>query len=264
MNSGAALSALQPLSGSVPGFQIAKSGPRAMFYVSSLLKPFTTRAGRVSQSSYILGFVLPFIALLGLTWLMFVGAPGVLGTPGMYVLALGWTVLMATGEAQNIRRWNDLGNSGALYRLLRPGLVLLPVLALVLQFVLPAHMAMAGDMAALSFMIGMEFGGVAWQPAPLALLAITLVGATGNVLYLAITPGQQGPNAYGPDPHGDPMPALGGARAGGPAEADDDPVKRALADYQARQREAVKPAVAAARPAANPAAPAGAFGKKRR
>jgi uncharacterized membrane protein YhaH (DUF805 family) len=248
----------------MPGFQIAKSGARAMFYVSSLLRPFTTRAGRVSQSSYILGFVLPFIVLLGLTGLMFAGALGVLGPPGMYVVALGWTVLMATGDAQNIRRWNDLGSSGVLYRVLRPGLVLLPVLALVLQFVLPAHMAMAGDMAALSFMIGMEFGGVAWQPVPLALLAITLVGAAGNVLYLAITPGQQGPNAYGPDPHGDPMPALGGPKPGETAGAEDDPVKRALADYQARQREAVKSQVAPARAAGTPAAPAGAFGKKRR
>lgn len=235
-----------------------------MFYPSSLLKLFTTRAGRVSQSSYILGFVIPFAALLGLSWLIFVAAPGFLGTPGQYVVALGWAVLMGTGDAQNIRRWNDLGNSGALYRLLRPGIVLLPVLALVLQFVLPAHMAMAGDMQALAFMMGMEFGGVAWQPAPLALLAITLVGATGNVLYLAMMPGQQGPNAYGPDPHGDPMPVPGGVKVAGGQGGEDDPVKRALADYQARQAAAARPVVSGARPAANPAAPAGAFGKKRR
>ncbi len=228
-----------------------------MFYLSSLLKPFTTRAGRVSQSSYILGFVLPFAALLGLSWLMFFGAPGLLGTPGYYAIALGWTVLMGTGDAQNIRRWNDLGNSGALYRLLRPGLVLLPVLALVLQFVLPAHMAMAGDMEALAFMIGMEFGGVAWQPAPLALLAITLVGATGNVVYLAMMPGQQGPNAYGPDPHGG-VPVTGGQHAASGQGGEDDPVKRALADYQARQKAAARPVVSSVRPTGGAT-----FGKKR-
>lgn len=233
-----------------------------MFYLSSLLKPFTTRAGRVSQSAYILGFVIPFVALLALSWLIFVATPGFLGTAGLYVVALGWAVLMGTGDSRNIGRWNDLGNSGAMYRLLRPGLVLLPVLALVLQFVLPAHMAMAGDMQALAFMIGMEFGGVAWQPAPLALLAVTLIGAVGNVVYLAITPGQQGPNAYGPDPHGDPMP-VPGAKAAALQGGEDDPVKRALADYHARQAAAVKPMASGAQAVANAAGPARSFGKKR-
>lgn len=235
-----------------------------MFYISSLLKPFTTRAGRVSQSAYILGFVVPFVLVAGLTWLMFFGAPGLMGTPGHYVVALGWTVLMATGDAHNIRRWNDLGNSGALYRLLRPGIVLLPVLALVLQFVLPAHMAMAGDMQALAFMIGMEFGGVSWQPAPLALLVITVVAVTGNVLYLAIMPGQQGPNAYGADPHGDPLPVPGGSKTPAGGGGEDDPVKRALADYQARQAAAKRTPAQNSSMQGKPTSPgAAAFGRKR-
>ena len=58
-----------------------------MFYPSRLLGLFAPRAGRMTQSAYIIGFVLPFLAVMALTWLMFVGAPGLLGMPGHYVLA---------------------------------------------------------------------------------------------------------------------------------------------------------------------------------
>ena len=231
-----------------------------MFYPSRLLAVFGPRVGRMTQSAYILGFVLPFVAVMGLSWLMFVGAPGLLGTPGHYVLAIGWTVVMATGDAHNIRRWQDLGSSGAMYRMMRPGVVLLPVLAFALQFLVPAQLASAGDMEALAFMIGMEFGGVWLQPAPMALLAITFVGVVGNVIYLSLMPGQQGENAYGPDPRGGmPVP---GATAISRDNSEDDPVKRALADYEARQKAAARPAV---NPVVNSVRPTGGatFGKKR-
>lgn len=205
----------------------------AVFYPSKLLAPFTPRAGRMSQSTYILGFVLPFVAVLGLTWLLLVAAPGLLGTPGYLVVSLGWTVIMATGDACNIRRWNDLGRSAALYKLLRPGLVLLPLLAVALQFLVPAHRAMAGDMEALAFMMGMEFGGISWQPAPLALLGITLAAGLANVAYLSVMPGQQGANAYGPDPHGDPIVPGGGAVHRGSADGEDDPVNRGASSTRA-------------------------------
>ena len=139
-----------------------------------------------------------------------------------------------------------------------PGLVLLPVLAFALQFLVPAHLAMAGDIEALSFMIGMEFGGVAWQPAPLALLAITFLVGAGNVIYLSIMPGQQGPNTFGPDPHGDPLVPGVVAASARPRDGEDDPVKRALADYHARQRAAAQPAVSSVRPTGGAT-----FGKKR-
>lgn len=229
-----------------------------MFCPSQLLAPFAPRAGRMSRTPYILGFVAPFVLVVGMSWLMFFGAPGLLGTPGHYAIALGWAVLLTTGDAHNIRRWNDLGSSAALYRLLRPGLVLLPLLAFALQFLIPAHLAMAGDMEALAFMIGMEFGGVTLQPAPLALLAITLVAVTGNVLYLSLMPGQSGPNAYGHDPHGDPILPVGGHAAGKSGKAEDDPVKRALADHQARQAAAARPATSSLRSTGGAT-----FGKKR-
>jgi len=229
-----------------------------MFYPSRLLAVFGPRVGRMTQSAYIIGFVLPFVAVMGLGWLMFVGAPGLLGTPGHYALAIGWAVLMATGDAHNIRRWQDLGSSGAIYRMMRPGVVLLPVLAFALQFLVPAQLAAAGDMGALAFMIGMQFGGVWLQPAPLALLAITFVGVIGNVIYLSLMPGQQGENAYGPDPRGGvPVPgalAVASARS----DSENDPVKRALADYQARQAAAARPVVNTARPTGGAT-----FGKKR-
>lgn len=231
-----------------------------MFYPSSLLALFTPRVGRVTQAEYILRFVLPLVAVVGLTWLLFAGPLGLLGTPGYFIVALGWTVLLATGDAHNIRRWHDLGSSAALYKLLRPGLVLLPVIALLLQFIVPAHLAMAGDMQALSFMMGMEFGGVAWQPAPLALMAITVVAGLGNVIYLSVTPGQQGANPYGPDPHGEPLIPIGRKAERTKTDVEDDPVKRALADYHARQQQAARPVQP--QPGPRPGAPAS-FGKKR-
>jgi uncharacterized membrane protein YhaH (DUF805 family) len=228
-----------------------------MFYPSRLLAMFAPRVGRMTQSAYIVGFVLPLVAVAGLTWLMFAGAPDLLGSPGRYALALGATLLMATGDAHNIRRWRDLGSSGAMYRMMRPGVVLLPVLAFLLQFIVPAHLAAAGDMESLAFMMGMEFGGVAWQPAPLALLAITVIGVVGNVAYLSIMPGQQGENAFGPDPRGG-MPVPGAPAASAWSDGESDPVKRALADYQARQKAAARPVATSVRPTGGAT-----FGKKR-
>lgn len=229
-----------------------------MFYPSRLLAVFGPRVGRMTQSAYIIGFVLPLLVVVAMSWLMFVGAPGLLGTPGYYVLAIGWTVLMATGDAHNIRRWQDLGSSGAMYRMMRPGVVLLPVLAYALQFLVPAQLASAGDMEALAFMIGMEFGGVSLQPAPLVLLAVTVMGVVGNVSYLSLMPGQQGENAYGPDPRGGMSVPGMSAMASVRGDDENDPVKRALADYQAREKAAARPVVNTVRPTGGAT-----FGKKR-
>jgi uncharacterized membrane protein YhaH (DUF805 family) len=228
-----------------------------MFYLSKLLAPLTPRDGRVSQLSYLLKFVLPFVAVLGFTWLVVFAAPGLMGTPGYYIVALGWAVVLSTGDAHNIRRWRDLGSSAALYKLLRPCLVLLPALAFALQFLVPAQLAMAGDMQSLAFLVGMEFGGVGLQPAPLALLAITFALVMLNVVYLSVTPGQQGANSYGPDPYGgEAFPAFAGASGGVSDSHENDPVQRALADYHARQ-------AAAERPVAPAAVGPVSFGKKR-
>ena len=86
------------------------------------------------------------------------------------------------------------------------------------------------------------------------------MGVVGNVIYLSLMPGQQGPNAYGPDPRGGmPVP---GATAISRENSGDDPVKRALADYEARQKAAARPVV---NPVVNSVRPTGGatFGKKR-
>jgi hypothetical protein len=97
------------------------------------------------------------------------------------------------------------------------------------------------------------------SPIPLTLMAIWAVGIISNVAYLAVIPGDPGPNAYGPGPGngaGPGIPALQASTGGG------DPVERALAEYRAglAQRPA---SPAPARTANSPAKPAGAFGKKR-
>ncbi len=78
----------------------------------------------------------------------------------------------------------------------------LPVLALILNFVLPAHMAMAGDVQALVYMMGQDMNGFSFGPIPTALFALTLAGVAYNAIYLSVMPGQAGPNEYGPDPNG--------------------------------------------------------------
>lgn len=231
-----------------------------MFYWSKLLAPFAPRDGRVSQMSYIVGFVAPCLVMVGLSWLLIFGAPDLLGTAGYSIAALGWTFVLATGDAYNVRRWHDLGNSAAIYKLLRPCLFLLPVLALVMQFLVPAHLAAAGDVESLILLVGMEIGGFQIQPAPLALLAITAFGVVANSLYLSLAPGQIGPNAYGPDPRsgGIPLSAL----APSAADPQDDPVQRALAAYQRDKAAAAAPA-AGKEPAFRPMT-GGAFGRKKR
>lgn len=243
-----------------------------MFYWSKLLAPLAPRDGRCSQSSYIVWFTLPFMALVGATWLTFIGAPGLFGTPGHFVVALGWAYLMVTGDAYNIRRWRDLGNSGALYKLLRPGVVLLPVLAFALQFVIPAQLASAGDMEALAFMMSMEFGGFRLQPVPMTLLAITVIGVAGNVIYLSLMQGSIGPNAFGEDPRSGGIP-IKSLMPSGNTQADTagDPVERALREYRERSAQTAAPVATralASRPAAagsSPIRPTGGavFGKKR-
>lgn len=219
--------------------------------------------GRLSRTGYLQFFVAPFAGLAAVTWAGFTMAPDVFFRgPASMVIALGWVVFASVADALNIRRWHDLGATGALYRLARPFVVILPAGAFALQFLLPATMASVGDMNALAFLIGQDLGGWSLQPVPLAMLGITLVGVIGNVAYLSIMAGQKGPNAHGPDPQS-------GASVFAPGEVaqaeGDDPVKRALADYQARQTKAATPK----RPAAAMVtqvrpAPAGAsFGKRR-
>lgn len=220
--------------------------------------------GRLSRSGYLKFFVAPLAMLVVGTWAGFTLAPDFFFSgPASMVIALGWVVFGSVADALNIKRWHDLGASGALYRLARPFVVILPVGAFALQFLLPATMASVGDMNALAFLIGQDLGGWSLQPVPLAMIGIAVVGVIGNVAYLSIMAGQKGPNAHGPDPEsGASMFATGDVAAQGEG---DDPVKRALADYQARQAKAVQPV----RPAAamvtqvRPAPAGGGFGKRR-
>lgn len=219
-------------------------------------KNWTSGEGRLSQQGYALYFLAPGAALIVATWLVFAFAPNLLGSSGSVILIAPWMFFLAITDAQNIRRYRDIGHSGRLYRLLRPLVVVLPLLALFLNFVLPAHMAMAGDMQALVYMMGQDLNGFSFGPIPLALFGITLAGMVCNVGYLAAMPGMQGPNDHGPDPRSDVK--LPGFVKPATTEAD-DPVKRALAQYQAQQQ---KPAASMVTPMRN--GPAGAsFGRKR-
>lgn len=219
--------------------------------------------GRLSRSGYLKFFVAPLAALITVTGVPFMMAPETVTGPASIVFSLAWVVFASVADALNIRRWHDLGLSGAIYKLGRPFVMLLPLGAFALQFLVPATKASSGDMGALAFLIGQDLGGWTWQPVPLAMLGITFVGVIGNVAYLAIMPGQKGPNVHGPDPES-------GASVFAPGEAfaqaeGDDPVKRALAAYQAQQAkaaQATRPAAAMVTPM-RPAPSGGGFGKRR-
>jgi uncharacterized membrane protein YhaH (DUF805 family) len=228
-----------------------------------------SREGRLGQQGYVLAFVLPFVALAAASWLAWTNAASV-PSAAMPVLVVGWLVLFGVGDALNIRRYHDLGNSGRLYQLLRPGVVLLPAIAFGLEYILPAQAAMVGDTEALMKVIGRELGGAPVSIAPPILLGLTAVGVIGNLLYLSLMPGQAGPNAYGPDPRGG-VAALGSGGTNGAAANGEDPVERALREYRQRGSEGMggaAPRASAVRPPAptpssgRPASGA-TFGKKR-
>lgn len=227
--------------------------------------------GRLSQQAYILCFTLPFLVTLALTAMMFISPPwfAQLGIVGVYGAGLGWLLLMALGDALNIKRYHDLGHSGRLYRLCRPGIVVLPLLAFALDFFIPAQMASAGDMDATMHMINQAMAPTL-EPVPFTLLALTVAGVAINVGYLSFMPGQAGPNEHGPDPRGGAGHVPGVVASGrGDAETGDDPVKRALAEYH-KQQAAPKPQARAAAQGTRPVtasssvrqAPA-TFGRKR-
>lgn len=227
--------------------------------MKTVLDNWISRDGRLSQRGYVLAFVLPFAATCGLTWASFSGQAGELSSPLLQVCSVAWVILLAMGDALNIKRYHDLGHSGRLYRLCRPGLVVLPLLAFVLHFFIPAQMASLGDMGALAYLIGQEFAP-SIGPVPMALLALTFGGVALNVAYLSLMPGQAGPNAHGPDTRGlAAMPGLGPTPAG---DGDDDPVKRALAEYQQRMARGPQPSTVSTA-SQGAAAPRG-FGKKKR
>jgi uncharacterized membrane protein YhaH (DUF805 family) len=232
------------------GYVIASSGARAM----EKLNAWISSEGRLSRKGYALLFLTPLAALVGFTWLAWIAAPNIFGGTPAALLVLPWMLFLKTADGQNIKRWHDLGSSAAIYKIARPLVVLLPVLAMVVEFVLPGFMATAGDLGALSYVMAREFGGISFGPLPLALLGLTFVGVVGNITYLAAMPGQRGPNSFGPDPlSGVKLPGLAAAKT----DEIDDPVKRALAEYQARS---ARPAamVTQVRPG-----PGGGFGKKR-
>ena len=222
----------------------------------NFLKDWTSGEGRLSQKGYALYFLAPGAALIVATWLAFALAPGLFGSSGAIVVIAPWVLFLAITDGQNIRRCHDIGNSGRLYRLLRPLVVVLPLLALLLNFVLPAHMAMAGDVQALVYMMGQDMNGFSFGPIPMALFGLTLAGMICSVGYLAAMPGMQGPNDHGPDPRsGANLPGIVKPVA---TEADDR-VERALAQYQAQQNNPATPMI---KPMRN--GPVGAsFGRKR-
>lgn len=224
-----------------------------------LLNKFISSEGRISRATYVVTFLVPFALLLALTALVFALPISMTGAAPSSLVILPWMAFLPTADAQNIKRWHDLGDPGRLYRLLRPGIVLLPALAFALQFIFPAVAASFGDMDSLLFMVGQDLGGVKLGPAPLALLGVTAAGVLGNVAWLSITPGQSGPNDHGPDPLGvSSMPGFGGAKA---AAGEDDPVKRHLAEYQTRQAQQTRPTPAMVTQVRS--APGGTFGRKR-
>lgn len=223
--------------------------------------------GRLGQRAYVLFFTLPFLATFGLTAAMFTSPNlfAALGQFGTYGVALGWLLLLALGDALNIKRYHDLGHSGRIYRLCRPGVIVLPLLAFALDFFIPAQMASLGDVEMQFHMIS-ESISPTMHPVAISLLVLTVAGVAVNVAYLSLMPGQQGPNEHGPSPTcGTGL--FGGngpvAKASGAAATSDDPVKRALADYQARLAQAARTG-AAPRPAGPASAGPSSFGKKRR
>ena len=228
-----------------------------------------SREGRLDQQGYVLAFVLPFVGLAAASWFAWTYAASV-PSAALPVIVVAWLVLFGVGDALNIKRYHDLGNSGRLYLLLRPGVVLLPAIAFGLEYILPAQAAMVGDTEALMKVIGRELGGGPVSIAPPILLGLTAVGVIGNLLYLSLMPGQPGPNDYGPDPRGG-VAAPGFGSANGAAVIGEDPVERALREY--RQRGSESPGGGAPRaptthaPASNSAggrpASGATFGKKR-
>ena len=111
------------------------------------LNGLVSSEGRISRRAYILGFLLPFVGLCAFTFLMF-SLPGAMaGALPATMVTLPWGLFLATADATNIKRWHDLGDPGRLYKLLRPGVVLLPVLAFALQFIFPALAASFGDIS---------------------------------------------------------------------------------------------------------------------
>jgi uncharacterized membrane protein YhaH (DUF805 family) len=228
-----------------------------------------SREGRLGQQGYVLAFVLPFVGLAAASWFAWAYAASVLSV-ALPVIVVAWLVLFGVGDALNIKRYHDLGNSGRLYLLLRPGVVLLPAIAFGLEYILPAQAAMVGDTEALMKVIGRELGGGPVSIAPPILLGLTAVGVIGNILYLSLMPGQAGPNEHGPDPRGGvAAPGLGASNSA--AATGEDPVERALREYRQRAPESAggnAPRSAAPRasvsPAANGRPASGAtFGKKR-
>jgi uncharacterized membrane protein YhaH (DUF805 family) len=221
-------------------------------------KGFLSKDGRIGRGGYVLGFAVPLGVLLALSWAGFSGAMGEASSQVVTIVAVGWTILLGIGDAMNVRRYHDIGNSGRLYLLLRPLVVLLPVLAFGLQFVLPATLASTGDIGALTYMMGQDMN-FRMAPAPMAVLVVWAAGIVLNVGFLSVMPGDAGPNEYGGGQGGGPAPVN--------AESGGDPVARAMAEYQA---SLAGPKPAAARPAAAPAMvtrvaarPGGTFGKKR-
>lgn len=222
------------------------------------LAKFVSTDGRLSRKGYIQLFVLPFAGLIVFTWLSWVALPDFFGGMPAILFIAPWLAFFFSADAQNIKRWHDLGNSGALYRMARPFLFILPIIAVIFQFMLPNFFAMSGDVGALMFLIGQQTGGFSFGPVPMALFAITLAGAAFNIVYLTIMPGKSGPNEYGPNAVSSGF--VPGVATSAAKSENDDPVQRALAAYQAEQKKRATPAAAPQRPGQ---AAAATFGRKR-
>lgn len=224
------------------------------------LNQLVSKEGRISRNGYIQAFVIPLAVMVGVTWLALLAFPAVFGGVSSLLFVAPWMMLFATADAQNIKRYHDLGNSARIYRLMRPIVMAAPVVALIVQFVLPAHMAMMGDAPSLIQMIGFDMNpGLGTMPT--VVIFLTIAAILSNTAYLACMPGQKGPNGHGPDPlSGVTLPGVKAAASG-----DSDPVKRALAEYQARVAQPGKPkrTDATVQPVNAARSGAGAFGRKR-
>lgn len=148
--------------------------------------------GRLSRKGYVLRFTAPLAAMALVSWLAFVGGRDFLSHIHSGVFIVPFMFFIATGDASNMQRWQDLGVSGAIYKFARPIVVFLPFGAMALQFILPVLMASVGDTHSLFYMMQQDIGGWSFGAIPLAMLGITAVSVIGNIAYLSLMPGQKG------------------------------------------------------------------------
>ena len=139
-------------------------------------KLFFDANGRIGQKDYWIGFAATFVAGLVLSWLPLIGT----------IISL---VLIYCGVCIASKRLHDMGKSGWLAALPYGFYALATVLS---AFSFIGGMASAANGADLGMAASMGFVGLLWM--------LTFVLNIGFVIWLGVTAGQPGDNAYGPPP----------------------------------------------------------------